>query len=65
MSQWISVKDRLPELYSSVLVYTWNGYHRVWWRDEDNDWHSESYAYDPEEVTHWMSLPTPPTEKEN
>lgn len=63
--EWISVEDRLPKLYQGVLVYTWNGLNNVCWYGDDNSWHSESYVYDPEDVTHWMPLPAPPIEKEN
>ena len=65
--QWISVKDRLPEIGEWVLIngpevcqrieppsaswkaeYAWNTDH-------------ESFYY-PEDITHWMPLPAPPTD---
>jgi len=65
---WISVKDRLPEIGEWVLIngpevcqriespsaswkaeYAWNTDH-------------ESFYY-PEDITHWMPLPKPPTEE--
>ena len=60
MGDWISVKDRLPEISDNVLsfngtevgqdVYTvFNGEHMFY---------SETVC--PEEVTHWMPLPPPP-----
>ena len=59
-TEWISVKDRLPEHGSTVcLIYTkeygltiqmWKGY-----------WDSE-YPVKEAVVTHWMPLPEPPKE---
>ena len=59
MSEWISVKDRLPEPFKDCLVYddlgigggSWYpiGGWILWGSDEDNA-----------PVTHWMSLPEPP-----
>lgn len=57
--QWISVKDRLPEPGSYVLVFTndycdytahYDGY---WWLSGEEP----TLSY---EVTHWMPLPAPP-----
>ena len=63
MSDWISVKDRVPEREQMVLVY-------------GSCWNLEVYPYrlaeamgEPPEacfdcpnVTHWMPLPKPPSE---
>ena len=69
--EWISVKDRLPEEHMDVLiyhgrfigdmmsVYTYIGNNE--WRDE----HGYRSSTRDEGITHWMHLPTPPTEKEN
>lgn len=58
-SEWISVKDRLPENDDDVLVY-------VARRDVmDVDWYDENYQeWDTHclDVTHWMSLPQLPKE---
>ena len=68
--EWISVEDRLPdELFMAVLIYC---------PDKDNiycaylnarnEWHifdQGSGLWVLERVTHWMPLPSPPTEKEN
>ena len=63
MSEWISVKDRLPSPVDSVLIVTRSGgvgegFHekgKWWWITED-----EVYV----EVTHWMPLPEPPREED-
>ena len=64
MSGWISVKDRLPEPWVSVLVYMPEEYpcqtvHQgylspvgwVYWKS-------------PAEITHWMPMPEGPEEDE-
>ena len=59
MSEWISIKDRLPESDKKVLItdgrnmmvswyYKWNGMIR---------WVDTLYVRD---ITHWMPLPEPP-----
>ena len=66
MSEWISVKDRLPLYKQCVLGYLDNGIiTEVVYRGEyDNNEHifrieltRENTA---ERVTHWMPLPEPP-----
>lgn len=59
--EWISVEDRLPEPFVNVLAFR-NGKISIDYHEE-NGW----FAYDFEEkrATHWMPLPSPPTEKEN
>lgn len=66
MSEWISVKNRLPEKDTAVLCY-YDGYLDVmeYWYDEDN---GKPVFYNPpsppsENVTHWMPLPKPPEDK--
>ncbi len=61
MSEWISVKDRVPEEGERVLVYnpTCSEKHRVdiEYRFDRNFWESDGvYSY----ITHWMPLPEPP-----
>lgn len=65
MDEWISVKDKLPELGEKVLIYgTCNGekYYSV---DilapyfDENVERFKSYRWH-KEVTHWMPLPEPP-----
>jgi len=60
MSDWISVKDRLPTLNSDYLVFANNSIHIMIW---DKHWHSFLDLDGPlnhEDVTHWMPLPEPP-----
>jgi hypothetical protein len=64
MSEWISVKDRMPEPRIDVLMY--GGFYgiRVGWWDKtvlfkNIQW--LTYGNDEELLTtHWMSLPNPP-----
>lgn len=75
MSEWISVKDRLPDNseYNWVLasVQEDNGYRWIpkvmEYRESKNDWYSEETGWLSNHngafiVTHWMPLPKPPKE---
>ena len=68
MNNWISVKDRLPEIIKDFPVLTWSR-----WAEE----HIICISYDPElgwmsdnanymregiDITHWQPLPEPPKE---
>ena len=60
-SEWISVKDRLPEDDRNVLVYDDHDI-QFWvaWHDEcHNNWYTQEgeSVYG---VSHWMPLPQPP-----
>lgn len=71
MSEWISVKDRMPNVGEYVLVADWYSginygmvkayYNSLWFIDEDSlDVWGDSkvdLGFDP---THWMPLPEPP-----
>ena len=65
MSEWISVKDRLPDKDGQYLVNgphdvelaCWNEYYKVWdHADGDDYWHDATDWF-----THWMPLPEPPS----
>lgn len=63
MMDWISVKDRLPEIYERVIYYVpgWGIYYGN--RQEDDTWDAPDVFGPPwlsESVTHWMPLPEPP-----
>lgn len=66
--QWISVKDRLPEMYEWVLIDGPEVCKRI--EPPSSNW-KEQYAwetnhdsfYSPNDVTHWMPLPEPPKEE--
>ena len=64
MTEWISVKDRLPEDDGFYLVYTTDGFVSEWQVDEfyldtNYGWIGERFAPD-WKVTHWMPLPELP-----
>ena len=54
MTEWISVKDRLPDSPESVLAYC---EHDVYWVIGSEDLHIFG-------ITHWQPLPDPPQDKE-
>ena len=62
--QWISVKDRLPEPYVSVLVNMPGEKPfrtvREGFISNDGIWQSAMVRREPGEVTHWKPLPQPP-----
>lgn len=62
--EWISVKDRLPEKNSIVLVCMDNGQYKVVLTSHLSS-NGEWISYDKNrKVTHWMPFPEPPKEEE-
>ncbi len=58
--QWISVKDRLPEIDTYVIWVTESGFMFIKEIDKDDGaWWKEKTAYSGN-ITHWMPLPEPP-----
>ena len=63
MSEWISVRERLPEEWpESVLAYYSGGVHEVFlFRGK---WYQADMEYEALGLTHWMPMPEPPGEEE-
>ena len=61
---WISVDDRLPEPFVSVLVHMPGEEPcptvREGFISNDGIWQSAMFRREPGEVTHWKPLPEPP-----
>ena len=64
VQEWISVDDRLPEPFVSVLVHMpgEEPFHTVHEGFISNDgiWQSAMFRREPGEVTHWQPMPQPP-----
>ena len=58
-TEWISVKDQLPDDADLVLVYSERSGVRTDYYYND-EW--EYYDRNQIEITHWMPLPEPPTQ---
>ena len=64
VQEWISVDDRLPEPFVSVLV-NMPGEEpcptvREGFISDDGIWQSAMFRREPGEVTHWKPMPQPP-----
>ena len=64
MSEWISVKDRLPDGNGSYLVWSvadfepsYGGWEIAMFLVEEKRWHFSAVDSD---ITHWQPLPAPP-----
>lgn len=67
-SEWISVKDRLPEPLVYVLVYIPDDVPytiREGFLSPSGMWHASLYDRGHSEITHWMPLPKPPKEDDD
>lgn len=62
-TDWISVNDRLPE--EDVRVLVWLNTNRSYTKIDTDRRFEGKWVRWASDVTHWMPLPTPPTEKEN
>ena len=64
VQEWISVNDRLPEPYVSVLVNMPGEKPfrtvREGFISNDGIWQSAMVRREPGEVTHWQPMPQPP-----
>jgi hypothetical protein len=65
--KWISVEDKLPEKFVDVLCFypskNYGGNVEIDYMESDRGYFASQFKYGT--PTHWMPLPTPPTEKEN
>jgi hypothetical protein len=63
MMEWISVKDRLPEKNTTVIVCSISDGHIQIkdFKGDEKNWIT-NYL---EKVTHWMPLPEPPKDSTN
>ena len=64
VQEWISVDDRLPEPFVSVLVHMpgeepFPTVHEGF-ISNDGIWQSAMFRREPGEVTHWQPMPQPP-----
>ena len=64
VQEWISVNDRLPEPFVSVLVHMPGEEPcptvREGFISNDGIWQSAMFRREPGEVTHWQPMPQPP-----
>ena len=64
VQEWISVQERLPEPFVSVLVQMPGEEPcptvREGFISNDGIWQSAMFRREPGEVTHWQPLPQPP-----
>jgi len=67
MSEWISVKERLPEVFKDVLIANKRGKHydisKGWWTGTYFDRPARGVYRRYKNVTHWMPIPEPPKEE--
>jgi len=69
MSDWISVKDRLPENDDNYLILFEYGRYRFNERVivgfySNNKWCVSGHSNNLDTVTHWMPLPEPPKDNQ-
>lgn len=62
-SEWISVKERLPEEGEDVLAYLGEGIFEICWMLKGGCWETRDAYLDADAVTHWQPLPEPPKEE--
>ena len=61
VQEWISVKDRLPERYTRILLWAeMDGDISMGVLDDRREWYVPGYENKPFNATHWMPLPQPP-----
>ena len=63
--EWISLDEKWPEQGIDVLVFAEGKISQAWWdrmSSHFGDWYDVKNASVIEGVTHWMPLPSPPTD---
>ena len=61
MGEWISVKERLPVNYQTVIMVNCRDGDVVPGYCHDGDWYVEIYGgVEVDGITHWQPLPEPP-----
>ena len=65
MAEWISVKNRLPEVGQLVLCYCVCSYEVLRFMNVNSWLGARNADYMEGYVTHWMPLPEPPEEAED
>lgn len=65
MNNWISVKERMPEVKTDVLAIDSVGDYFLAAVDQSDGktWRDEWFAVIEFPITHWMPLPEPPEEE--
>ena len=65
-SQWISVKNKLPDIEQEVLIQlSWDDMNVVMGMLTNDGWESNVASFKDDEVLYWQPLPTPYIESEN
>lgn len=62
MSEWISVREQMPEEGVDVLIHGYIYFERKGIDVDHVDESGNFFRYDKKEVEYWMPLPAPPKE---
>lgn len=65
VGEWIPVEERLPDVYKTVLITTYNQEVRTAFLDGEHYWLSELRTYTFDDVLAWQPRPKPYEVKEN
>lgn len=59
VGEWIPVEERLPNVYKTVLITTYNQEVRTAFLDGEHYWFSGLFTYTFDDVLAWKPLPEP------
>lgn len=59
IGEWIPVEERLPNVYKTVLITTYNQEVRTAFLDGEHYWFSGLFTYTFDDVLAWKPLPEP------